>query len=473
MHVVVGDGLTAAEFSTTRHYQPGDTLIVIGPNVQELGRGIAYARAPADAPWRYAYLLNSPARSVDPDFAQWMSDEWELLEASMTGRTPDWLSAAKPFSSINEQASLNAPREFYGDFIHAATLAKLESLRRCGVQVQLIASTVESITSAIDNLIVTTSDAQQFIAQSVDVATGGPGNQRFEGDDDGCSFPALFGNEERIAEKLATGGDIVCIGTAAAMLDCLRFCQSVQHEKDIKFTALSPGGKILRALRPSLNFKPTQFELDGTFDTADELLALIKSKQAHALDRGDSLYETRVGMRELFQKRSLNELIPNLQEARKVPGPLFRHFEGGTRDSIDDFDRLMKTGNTQVLAGNVQRIEHRNRRASVVYKDAHEKIRAVNANVVVNCAGHGTDYRFDALTAHLLEHNWISICEQGSGLRVGENGQTTVAGVRYLGPAVTSIGDAVEPVPLYDASRLRRAVQRFNAYYPTASAGCV
>jgi len=63
----------------------------------------------------------------------------------------------------------------------------------------------------------------------------------------------------------------------------------------------------------------------------------------------------------------------------------------------------------------------------------------------------------------MLKREWISTCEQSGGLLVGEGGRTTVDGVRYLGPAVTSIGNKVEAVPLFDASRLRRAIQLFNA----------
>jgi len=49
-HVIIGDGVTAAEFATTHRCVAGDTITIIGPNVENLSRGVAYAKAPADAP---------------------------------------------------------------------------------------------------------------------------------------------------------------------------------------------------------------------------------------------------------------------------------------------------------------------------------------------------------------------------------------------------------------------------------------
>ena len=93
-HLVVGDGITAAAFVEACHVGPGDELVVLGPNVDDLGCGVAYARDEAETPWRYAYLLNSPADDIDQDFAQWIEDNWRTIAARMDGRKPDWVSAA-------------------------------------------------------------------------------------------------------------------------------------------------------------------------------------------------------------------------------------------------------------------------------------------------------------------------------------------------------------------------------------------
>jgi len=463
-HVIIGDGITAAEFATTRTVRAGDSITVIGQNVHELGRGVAYASTPSDAPWRYAYLLNSPVRSVDTEFANWLEEHWEYVATCMAGRSPDWLSAAHYYVNAGQHASLNAPREFFGDFFHARTMGKIKALRAEGIQVHLIQAQVERIECSDTGLTVVTSDNKVIQAHSVDVASGGPQNQRIVGDDDEHSFPALFGNEYTIADKLSSGGHIVCIGAAAAMLDLLRFCQSIQTKDQIRFTALSPSGKILKALRPPLHFTPSQYKLKGTFSTADDFLSAITALQQQALAKGDSLYETRVGLRALFLNKQLIEFVPDITEARKVSVPLFKHFEGGTRDSIDDFHRLAQTGQAQIIAGKVQHIKQVNDHAHVCYTDNTGQQQLLKATVVVNCAGPGQQRRFDALTLDMLRQNWISICPQSGGILVGEGGRCTVEGVRYLGPAVTSIGNSVEPVPLYDALRLRRAAQRFNNF---------
>jgi len=461
-HVIVGDGVTAAEFVSSRNGKPGDCITVVGPRVHQLGRGIAYAKAPPDAPWQYAYLLNSPTRSVDADFADWLGHHWATMENIMSGRSPDWLSAAQPYVSAGQHASLNAPREVFGDFIHAQTMEKIELMRTKGIKVRLLASCVKHIEPNATGLTVVTTDNETLEANSVDVATGGPQNQRLAGDNGKHSFPQLFDNELQIAKKLQAGGKLVCIGSGAAMLDLLRFCQSIQSESQIDLTAIAPSGKTFPALRPSMAFHPTEYELNGTFERAEDFLAAIVEQQQQALAAGDTWYETRVGLRSLFLDKGVIEFVPNLMEARKVSRPLFKHFEGGTRDSIDDFNRLMRSGHTQIIAGKVQHIEHQRDHALVHYTNTTHQTNEIKAAVVVNCAGPGNANHFDALTNQMLANKWISVCEQSGGILVGDGGQTPIKGLRYLGPAVTSIGHSVEPVPLYDALRLRRAVQKFN-----------
>jgi len=461
-HIIIGDGLTAAEFANTCQCGAGDTLTVIGPDLDNLGRGIAYARAPKTAPWKYAYLLNSPARSVDSAFSDWLSEHWSTIAENMAGRSPDWLGSALHYVELNQIASLNAPREFYGDFFHADTLNKLQVLEEKGVSVQRIKSRASNIEFDGKQLHVGIDNGDQLIADSIDVATGGAQNQRISGDDNENSFPDLFGFEARIIEKLGAAGSIIAIGSGAAMLDCLRVCQSVQNEQNLNFTAISPSGKTLKPLRPGDTFKPANYELNGVFERAVDFVDAIKIQQEKALASGHNFYETRVGLRSVFFNKSVNDFVPNIDEARKVATPLFKHFEGGTRDSIDDFHRLEKTGQTRILAGRVQRIEQNRDGASVKFVDSDGNQQTMNASVVVNCAGPGRENRFDTLTKKMLEQRWINICPQSHGLLVGKNGHTSIPGVRYLGPAVTSIGDIAQQVPLYDAFRLRRVVQEIN-----------
>ena len=476
-HIIVGDGLTAAEFAITRPCLPGDKITIIGDKVSELGRGVAYAGETEEVPWRYAYLLNSPVRSVDSTFARWISTEWDYLVERMSGRTPDWLRAAKSYVEIGEYASLNAPREIYGEYLHAKTVEKLDAKRRNGIDVEVLSTRARYIQPDLNKLNVKTEDGQHLIADSIDVATGGPANQRIEGDDEENSFPQLFGNERRIAEKLgviSSGGQashtcksgkvksVVCLGAGAAMLDVLRFCQSILPEHEINLTAISTTGKILPALRPGSTFTPAKYEINSTFKTANAFLEKIETCQQQALLAGHNFYETRVGLRLLFAEKNLSDFVPSVTEARKIAKPLFNLFQGTARDCVDDFNRLEESGLSRCLAGRVTKIVQQNDHASVHYIDSGGSSKTVKAKAVVNCAGPGRQNNYDELTASMLRNQWISLCEHSGGILIGDNAQTGITGLRYLGPAVTSVGNNVQQVPFYDAYRLKMFVQNLN-----------
>ena len=461
-HTVIGDGLTAAEFAATAPLSPGDRLTVIGPNVATLGRGVAYARAPVEAPWRYAYLLNSPSYAVDPDFAQWMPQNREWLIEQMSGRRPDWLAAGQPWLDTNDLASLNAPREIYGDFSQQRTATALAALRTRGIQVELLAASVTELGTGPNGLTIELDDGQIISADSADVATGSPTGQRFDGDSSDRAFSQLYGNESSIAEKIGPRGSIICIGANAAMLDLLRLCQSIQADDDIRLTAISPHGQLPVALIPSTTKSPKTIELNPPYDTADAFLQdLFKLKQ-QTLAAGENFEELRAGLRLLFMQTSLSSLLADAEEARKVARPLYRAFQGGTRDSIHDFQRLMKSRQCALLPGEVSSIETNTNQATVHYRDNDGKRQSIKADVVVNCAGPGPLSRFDPFTMKMIEHGWISSCHHSGGIMTGEQCRTSVPGVRYLGPAVTSVGDTALPIPFYDALRLRLTVQALN-----------
>ena len=461
-HAIVGDGLTAAEFAASARLQAGDTLTIIGPNVAAFGRGVAYASAPADAPWRYAYLLNSPCYAVDPDFAQWIPQNREWLIEQMRGRRPDWLAAGEPWLASGDLASLNAPREIYGDFCARRTTDALARLRAADINVTLVEASVTDIAPTGDGLNLALNNGQSITANSIDVATGGPVNQRFDGDCGARAFAQLFGHEEQIAEQLGPRGRIICIGANATMLDLLRFCQSIQQERDIQFTALSLRGVLPEPLIPSPSKSITQLELKARYSTADEFLQDLVALKDKAQAAGDNFEALRAGLRHLFMQTSLTTLLPNIEDARKVARPLYRTFQGGTRDSIHDFQRLAQSGNTRMLTGEVISIESSASDATVVYRDHTGAEQRLSADVVVNCAGPGRISRFDPFTTKMIERGWISNCPHSGGIVVGARCNTTIPGIRYFGPAVTTIGDTPLPIPFYDALRIRLTVQALN-----------
>ncbi|WP_299745016.1 hypothetical protein [uncultured Tateyamaria sp.] len=131
-HIVVGDGITALAFVEQCSLAAGDHLVVLGRNASQLGRGAAYAKGTAGTPWRYAYLLNSPADDIDPAFARWLSDRWDMVADTMTGRAPNWMRAAQPLVNAGDVYGVNAPREFYGDFMEQQAKEALARQRGFG-----------------------------------------------------------------------------------------------------------------------------------------------------------------------------------------------------------------------------------------------------------------------------------------------------------------------------------------------------
>lgn len=60
----------------------------------------------------------------------------------------------------------------------------------------------------------------------VDVATGGPQNQRFGTDAGPTAFTTLHGNEEAIAKVLQPGWEVTCLGASPEVLDVMHYLRS-------------------------------------------------------------------------------------------------------------------------------------------------------------------------------------------------------------------------------------------------------
>ncbi len=461
-HVIVGDGLAAGAFAETVHLDSGDELVVIGSAAQHLGRGIAYAVEPQEAPWQFAYLLNSPANDIDKGFADWLETHWDKVQEQMAGRQPDWLSRANRAVEQGLLRGLNVPRAIFGDYLEERSHAALDALRAKGVTVTLISEDATGIEIEGDQFAIMTERGQVVLADRVDVATGGPKDQRIQGDDSAFSAPTLFGNEERIATHLKTGGDVWCIGTNATMLDVLRLCQSVLPEDQIRMKACSPRGVLPAALLPRVPGNVTQPDLRGPFETAEDFLAAVEQAVQAAFDAGDLMGEIRAGFRNYFLDVGLSSLLPNMEEARKVNRKLGHVFRGGTKDTIQDFHRLTETGVTEVVKARVTSIEPREDGADILALDADGQDMRLNAGFVVNCSGPGGAFILDPFTQSLVDKGWISICTKTGGFEVGTNLNTKVKGLRHLSPATTVIGDEVLAMPAYDAHVLRAWIGRAN-----------
>lgn len=453
--MIVGDGITALAFLDGLFPPPGSDVILLGQRASDFGRGAAYAKGIPGTPWQFAYLLNSPADDIDPAFAAWLAARWPEVEAKMAGRRPDWLGAARGLIENGDLYGVNAPREFYGDFMREQAEAATARLAANGVRVRVIDDIATGLTPGAGGIEVASENGQALKVDTLDIAPGGPSTMRFDGDDGPFAAPSVFGHEDRIAEHILAGREIFCIGGNAAMLDVLRLCQSLIPEDQLRFTALAPDGSVPAALVPRMPRKLTQPVLTTGHDTAESFLEDIAQAIATAKAQGDEMREIRAGFRAHFLDHPLTGYLADPDEARRVPGKLRFWLRGGTRDTIFDMHRLIEAGVCRMVTGSAIDIDHCRDGARVRLRDAHGQERWIDTGFVVNCAGAGPRSRFDPMTDDLLDQGLIARCDITRGLRVGPGCRTSDPRVRYLSPAVSEVGDEVMAMPLYDAHMLR------------------
>ena len=458
-HLIVGDGITALAFLETCLGRDFHAVTIVGKTASQLGRGIAYAKGEAGTPWRFAYLLNSPADDIDPVFAAWLTRHWADIEQTMTGRKPDWLSAAAPLVEAGDIYGVNAPREFYGDFMEDQAQQMIAKLRDQGTRVVLVDDMATSIKVDARKVVIQTSAGHQFEAETADIAPGGAETMRFDGDDGPFSAPSVFGHEHRISEHIKKGAEIFCIGGNAAMLDVLRLCQSHIANDQIKFAFCAPEGEVPPPLVPRLPRKLTKPKLTFGHATAASFLSEIRGEIDAAEAGGDERREIRAGFRAHFLEHPLQLYVADPLEAAQVSKQLRFWLRGGPRDTIFDMRRLVETGHVRIVQGRALGDETMAEGSSVVVEAEDGPQHRQNTGFVVNCAGAGPRSRFDPLTENLLEQGLIARSPSG-GLTTCEGCQSRAGNIRYLSPAVTQIGDEVVAMPLYDAHMQRTYVGR-------------
>ncbi|MEO1745846.1 MAG: FAD/NAD(P)-binding protein [Pseudomonadota bacterium] len=335
-HVIVGDGITALAFLETCARRNLTQVTVIGKSATQIGRGIAYAKGEEGVPWRYAYLLNSPADDIDPVFASWLADNWKAVETKMAGRRPDWLSAAASLVAEGDIYGVNAPREFYGDYMEDRARNIIASLADKSIEVRLVDDIATSLETTDDGVCLHTKAGQIIRAQSADIAPGGPDTMRFDGDDGPFSVPSVFGHEHRVVEHVRNGAEVFCIGGNAAMLDVLRLCQSVIPDEQLKFTFCAPEGEIPPPLVPRLPRKLTKPNLTKGHASAESFLLQVRREIDAAEARGENRREIRAGFRAHFLGHPLSKYVSDTSDAAQVARKLRFWLRGGTRDTIFD-----------------------------------------------------------------------------------------------------------------------------------------
>lgn len=458
-HVVIGDGATAAQFAAVARLNPGDRLTVIGANVATLGRGLAYADHAADAPWRFAYLLNSPSGAVDPDFVPWLTANWERLHTDMYGRLPDWLGFNADHLAQNDLAATFAPRAYFGEYLADRAQSALAAHQSKGVIVQTRTALATDLSRTDAGFRITLSHGEPIHADTVDVATGGPANQRFGVDSNETAFTTLYGNEAAIAAALRPGDTVTCLGANAAMLDTLQFLQSILPLDQIRMDVVTASGHLPEPLiwrRPRR--APVKPGLIGPFPDADALLtALDRDIAAHRAE-GATMAELRPGYRAWLGEVGLEALLPDPTEQQKIGARLEARFRRGTHNSIAMFHHLYERGQITLTRGAITRVYAKAPRDIEIRLAQSGQTIEHAAKIVVNTTGPGPQLGFDLLTTGLIRNGWLRLNATNTGIALGPKCTTNLPGLRYLSPAVTQIGTHVMAFPLYDVAALHHWV---------------
>lgn len=484
MHtVIIGDGVTAASFAAAIDPQTSGELTIIGKQVGQFGRGLAYQEYPAEAPWRYAYLLNSPTDFVDSEFAGWLRTNWAEVHGLMCSQKPDWNRAGQHYIDRDDIEGLFAPRALYGEFLERKARVVLDEKRSLGVAVRMLCDVVVEITSEARRFKVLTELGEVVTADQVLVGIGGPANRPLPlGNADITGyFASLYGSESEIVRavtnvrsqlnRMGERVKVACIGANASMLDVLRLLQSCFEEDWFEFIAIAPAGLLPEPVlprKPRELYQPRQAKLSGPFARAADFLAAVDAEIAYARKRGYMVAELRSGFIEFFKINPLSELLWSSEEARVAASQLESRFRRGTRDSIEDFQRLSVLGTARLIKGKVTElrmgVEDSSGKAQVQvqYHDMHDEIGQQNFDLVVNCTGPLPtaidNNSLDPLTRKLISNGWLAVCPITRGIQVSEQLESQKPGLFYLSPGTTVVGEEPLPFPLYDVQKLPQLV---------------
>jgi uncharacterized NAD(P)/FAD-binding protein YdhS len=461
-HLVIGDGASAAAFATSTPLSQGDRLVIIGPDVTQLGRGLAYRDHPEDAPWRYAFLLNSPNQTFQSDFLTWFTDHWSEIQPVMARYQPSWLSFGADHIAAGDFGALFAPRALYGDWIEHTVAAGLAEHTSNGVRVERMSANAKSLTRTASGFDLLLNTGDVLSANSIDIATGGAATKGFSATVTPNAFPALYGFEAEIAAAVKPGQVVTCIGGNAAMLDVLRLLQTVLKEEDIRLRIIRRGG----APEPLILDRPRREVVWpvnlGPFDSADALLASLDAEIATYRAEGATMAQLRPGFSLLIEEMGLDAILPNKAEQQRAQHKLEGRFRRGTHDSLADYERLKTAGQIEEIIGAVQAIEPA--------EDGHVSIRfntngvdhRIQSPLVINTSGPRDPLALDPFTQSLIAQGLLHTNGSKTGLIVGPGLEGAVPGLRYLSPVVLEIGSEVIPFPLYDMMKLQNRIYAAN-----------
>lgn len=241
-----------------------------------------------------------------------------------------------------------------------------------------------------DSIRITLQNGEALIADSVDVATGGPSNQRYGADAGSTAFTRLYGNEDAIDSAISKGKyAVTCLGANAAMLDVLRFLQSVMPERDIRMQVITTSESLPEPMIPTRpRQRAVQPDFTQSYDTAAGFIQAVDDQIAQFRESGAHMYELRRGYYEALGSGQLGDLIASMDERRKVMPLLARRFLRGTHDSIADFERLRAAGQIELVFGRVEsvhaRLPYEN---DIRLKTSEGSIQKTTVPLVINTSG--------------------------------------------------------------------------------------
>lgn len=232
-HVIIGDGITAAAFLANVVARIGDTVTLIGPNVYRFGAGLTYLEHGTDQPWRLAYLLDQPNGAMGDGFVRWLERHWQTLYEEIALTQPYHIERWQPVLNEADLSRFDAPRAIYGRYVSERASEDMERLTGKGVTIRRITGLATQAARQGNRFRITLSTGEMILADSVDVATGGPANERFGPDSGPTAFTTLYGNETALFEALDAVPEVACIGASRQVLDLVQFLRSVRPDRGL------------------------------------------------------------------------------------------------------------------------------------------------------------------------------------------------------------------------------------------------
>jgi uncharacterized NAD(P)/FAD-binding protein YdhS len=424
--VVVGGGFsgTVLTASLLRHPPAGLTRLVLVERGGRPGRGVAYAKR--DHP----YILNVPAGRMSASAA----NSLEFLRYAQRRRPS---CAAEDF----------VPRAWYGEYLEELLrAAQLQAPQRIRLEVIDGAATGVRRVDRASPLVVQLDDGAEIVADEVVLATGNPPP---------AHLPAtrpLAGHERYVHDPWAgpinfrAGERLLLIGTGLTALDVV-LAAAAAADRPSLVHCLSRRGIIpprQTAFRPDAFRGDGEAVLLGAAPSLRRIVRAVRILAEEAERAGGDWREAITFVRNMAP--TLWQRLPESERRRflrhvRVYWDVHRHRL--PESTVEQVDRLRKSGWLQVHAGRIERIDTAADALTVRWRARHGgERRSLEVDRVVNCTGpdYAPERSSDPLLRGLLRDGLAVADPLGLGLRTGPNDALVDADgwpgphLFYLGP---------------------------------------